>query len=270
MRYVCAVAALAVAVGCGGGGGSNTAPAPVVTAPTISTSNTMIYVGQNVTFSATGTGTIRWGGDTPGVATVDATTGRVSGVGIGQVTIWAENDGGRTTRLLRGLPSFAGIWRGSYVVTGCQENGIFQELGFCTTSALGPGAVAPIALNITQTEDRITSAAIALGSIIGTLTNPTVNEAGQVQMNGTMNEIPDNMTRVAIEGMRLESPSPGVITGQYEQVWTVAGFSGNGRLTARIDSLTRESGGPSLMFRAPAPLPPGPSTLEDFVRLILR
>lgn len=269
MRHVCAVIALAGIVGCGGGGGG-TAPAPVVAAPTITTSNSMIYVGQNVQFAATGTGTIRWGGDTPGVATVDATTGRITGMGIGRVTIWAENEGGRTTRLLRGLPSFAGIWRGSYVVTSCQESGFFRDFEFCASTGLGAGAVAPIALNITQTEDRITAAAVALGSIPGTLTSATVSEGGQVQMNGTMSEIPDNPTRIAIEGMRLESSSAGVITGQYDQVWTTVGFSGSGRLTARIDSLTRESGGPSLTFRAPAPLLSGPSTLEDFIRLVLR
>jgi hypothetical protein len=80
-RLMLAGAALSFTFACGGEGGSSTPTAPSVTAPVISTTNTSIYVGQNVTFAATGGGTIRWGGDAPSVATIDQTTGRVTGVG---------------------------------------------------------------------------------------------------------------------------------------------------------------------------------------------
>lgn len=54
--------------------------------------------------------------DNPQVATIDQTTGRVTGVGNGRVAIWAENEGERTTRLLRGLPSYGGSWVGNWIV----------------------------------------------------------------------------------------------------------------------------------------------------------
>ena len=54
---VTAACALALAAACGGGGGGGVT-GPGSTAPTISTSNTVIFIGQSVTFSATGGGTI--------------------------------------------------------------------------------------------------------------------------------------------------------------------------------------------------------------------
>ena len=249
---------------CGGGGGGSTPTAPSVTAPTISTANTMIFIGQSVPFSASGGGTIRWGGDNPQVATVDQTTGRVTGVGNGRVTIWAENEGGRTTRLLRGLPSFAGSWRGNYTIQDCQSNGVFAVLAFCNSN-FRQGQSLSMTLNFAQTEDRVTSGAVALGSITGSLTNTTVGEDGQIRLNGTMSPLSGNSIRVSIENMRLESPSAGVIQGQYEQVWSDTTLSGTARVYGRIESLTRESGGPTFGFTAPRA---GTFTLEDIVRMV--
>ena len=261
--FVVSVVMLASAA-CGSSGGGTTAPAPVVNAPTIGTANTMIYVGQTVQFAATGGGTIRWGGDAPSVATVDATTGRVTGVGIGRVTIWAENEGGRTTRLMRGLPSFAGGWRGNYTVQDCQSNGAFAVLSFCNTN-FRLGQSLSMTLSISQSEDRITSGAVALGSLTGSLTTTTVGEDGQARLAGSMTPIPGNTVRVSIENMRLESPNAGVIRGQYEQVWSDTTLSGTGRVYARIETLTRESGGPTFNFTAPRS---GSYTLDDILRMV--
>src|SRR4051794_26059175 len=130
-RIPCVVLCL-FAFACGGSSGPSTPTTPSVTAPTITTTNTSVYVGQSVTFSATGGGTIRWGGDSPSVAAVDQTTGRVTGADTGRVTIWAENAGGRTTRLLKVIPSFAGSWVGNWIVDGCQQNGGFTLLNVCS------------------------------------------------------------------------------------------------------------------------------------------
>ena len=262
MRKLSIALALVGTAGCGGG--SNTAPAPVVTAPAINTSNTMIYLGQTVQFSATGGGTIRWGGDNSTVATVDQTTGRVTGVGIGRVTIWAENESGRTTRLLRGLPSFAGSWRGNYTIQDCQSNGAFAIIAFCSSN-FRQGQSLSMTLNISQTDDRITSGAVALGSLAGTLTTTTVGEDGQIRLAGSITPAPGNSIRLSIENMRLESPTAGVVHGQYEQVWSDSSLSGTARVYARVETLTRESGGPAFGFTAP---PPASLTLEDFVRMI--
>lgn len=263
MRHVCAVAAvvaLVAAVGCGGGG-SNTSPAPVVAAPTISTSNTMIHVGQNVQFAAAGTGTIRWGGDAPGVVTIDATTGRATGVGIGRATIWAENDGGRTTRLLRALPSYAGLWEGTYAVTSCQASGDVAAADFCGNFTIGQ--VVFVGLNMSQTEDRVTGQ-FALGSLVGSLNPSTVAETGVLPLTGSLTT---GDVSITINNARLESFSPGTLTGRFDQTWTVAGASGFGTLASEIRDVTRTSGGPTFGLRAPAR---ESLSLEEAIRRVLR
>lgn len=235
--------------------------APSVTAPTISSSNTMIFIGQSVAFAASGGGTIRWGGDNPQVATVDQTTGRVTGVGNGRVTIWAENEGGRTTRLLRGLPSYAGSWQGSYAITGCQSTGTLAAIGFC--GSFFQGQVLNMQLQTSQTEDRV-SGAFAFGGNQGTLNASTVAENGILPLTGTHSS---SNGSIRLENARLESPSAGTISGYFDQTWTVSGASGFGILSCEVRNLTRTAGGPTLGFTAPAV---ENVTLEEMIRRVLR
>lgn len=258
MRNVFAVSALVLLVACGGGPSS---PAPVVNTPTITTASTMIYIGQTVQFAATGGGTIRWGGDAPGVATVDQTTGRVTGVGNGRVTIWAENAGGRTTRLLRGLPSFAGSWQGSYALTGCQSTGDMARIGFCGN--FFQGQVLNMQLQTSQTEDRLTGS-FALGGNVGTLNASTVAENGMLPLTGTHTS--SNAT-IRLDNARLESTTAGTITGAFDQTWSVSGASGFGILSCEIRNLTRTSGGPVFGLTPPSM---EDVSLEELIRRLLR
>ena len=61
MRKCWPVAILLCVTACGGSDTPTSPPPAPVTKPVISTSNTMVYVGQTVQFSATG-GTITWVG----------------------------------------------------------------------------------------------------------------------------------------------------------------------------------------------------------------
>lgn len=254
---------LLILASCGGssGGGGSTAPAPVINAPTISTGNTMIYIGQSVQFAASGGGTIRWGGDNPQVATVDQTTGRVTGVGNGRVTIWAENEGGRTTRLLRGLPSYAGSWRGNYTLQDCQSVGDFAAGGFCGSFFRGQSLNTRYELS--QTDDRVTGS-FALGDLTGSFNPSTVAENGQLPVTGGLSS---GGTTVTLENMRLESTTAGVIKGQFEQLWGGSGLSGWARLYCRIETVTRTSGGPTFGFTAPGV---DNLDLEEMIRRVLR
>jgi len=250
-----------VVVACGGGkGGSGTAPTPVVTAPTITTTNDLIFVGQIIQFVATGSGTITWGSDAPSVATVDGPTGRVTGTGIGRATIWAENSGGRTTRLLRGLPSFAGTWRGSYAIAGCQSTGAWALGRFCNN--FFQGQTLNIAFEISQDRDRATGT-FAFGDLQGTLDAGTVSENGVLPLTGRSLQ---NTTTINLENLRAESPTPGTMTGRFEQTWGDTTLSGHGRLTCDIRSVTRQSGGPTLFIR---PSVAGLS-IEELIRAVAR
>lgn len=262
MKRSILAAALVGLVACGGGSDGPTGPSQSVSAPTLTTANTSIFIGQTVQFAATGGGTIRWGGDNPNVATIDQSSGRVTGVGNGRVTIWAENDGGRTTRLLRGLPSFAGTWQGSWVVEGCTASDAFEMVDGCFEFSAGRSA--SMGLSLTQNDDRIGAGTIVFGSLIGSTTAAAVGEDGQARMTGTMNPIPGNPIRMSIETLVLNSASAGSIAGSFEQVWTSLEFSGTMRIRGRIQNLTRTSGGPAL--QAP---PRDVRTLEDLVRLML-
>ena len=146
----------------------------------------------------------------------------MTGVGLGRVTIWAENDGGRTTRLLRGLPSFAGTWRGGYIVQNCQAEGILADAGFCGNS-VRIGERLEIAFIFNQTEDlpgsltsRVHGATFLLRpmagftfSLPGRLTDTTVGEDGQIRLAGFGEAIFGTPLKVNLENIRLESPAPG-------------------------------------------------------------
>jgi hypothetical protein len=256
---VIAACSLLVGAACsGGGGGGGGVTAPGSTAPAISTSNTVIFIGQLVTFAATGGGTIRWGGDNPAVATVEAATGRVTGVGNGRVTIWAENDGGRTTRLLRGLPSYAGSWQGKYDVVQCVETGDFLGSGFCPAFTPGQGLL--LQLTLAQTNDQVTGSFVFGTAAPGALNASTVAEDGSLPATGLW--VSGGVT-VRIENTRLASPGAGTMTGTFDQIWTVGGTTGSGLLRSELTNMSRLSGGPAFGLTAPSS---GPATLDEVMR----
>jgi hypothetical protein len=186
----------------------------------------------------------------------------VTGVGNGRVTIWAENDGGRTTRLLRGLPSYAGNWNGSYAITGCQSSGDLSAVRFCS-DFFSIGEVLNMGFNLSQTDDRVTGS-FSLGDIQGSLNSSTVAESGQLPISGTATS---NTVTITIQNARLDSPSVGTIGGTFEQSWTVSGASGSGIISCAIRDVTRTSGGPTLTLQR---LTNEPGTLEDVIRRVLR
>jgi len=242
------------------GASSPTGPStPAAVAPTISTSADLVLIGQTVPFEATGGGTIKWGGDSPSVANIDTTTGRVTGVGTGRVTIWAENAGGRTTRLLRVLPSYNGTWSGSYTLQSCQSVGDYSLGKFC--GQFFQGQVLSIAFNITQNRDAV-SGTFALGSLQGTLNTGVVNEDGSLPLSGIINS---GTSTVQLSNLRATSPSAGTMRGSFDQIWSSSALSGTGRLMADIRDVTRTSGAPSFTGRASGTPPIGYS-LEEMIR----
>lgn len=248
-------------VACGGGG--TTAPtAPPATAPVISTSTDLVFIGQTVTFAATGSSAITWGGDSPSVANIDAATGRVTGVGTGRVTIWADSAGLRTTRLLRVLPSYNGTWTGSYTLLSCQSVGGFALAGFC--GSFFQGQVLSIAFNITQNRDAV-SGTFALGSLQGTLNAGVVNEDGSLPLTGT---IVSGTSTVQLSNLRATSPSAGTMRGSFDQIWSSSTLTGTGRLASDIRDVTRTSGAPSLAGGASG-TPQAGYSLEAMIRGVL-
>ena len=252
------------AAGCGGdssNGGAGPSPEPV---PTINTTTDMVFIGQRVTFSATGTG-VTWGGDAPSVATVDASTGVVTGVATGKVTIWAQNSAGRTTRLVSVLPSYNGKWSGSYSVNGCQSTGTFTEIEFC--GMFYQGEILNMGFDLSQTRDQVTGS-FSLGDLVGTLASSVVNGAdGALPLTG--NSTTADGLVIQLQNLRATSPSPGTMKGPFDQVWSFPGASGTGRLVCDIRDVTRTSGAPTIRFIPPDANAPA-LTLEQVVRALKR
>src|SRR5688500_9636160 len=95
---VSVVSAFVVLASCGGGGPT----APSLTSITINSTSAFLMLGSTETFTATATmsdGTTQavtggtWGSDAGAVATVAATTGLVTTVGRGDVTIFVDSQG---------------------------------------------------------------------------------------------------------------------------------------------------------------------------------
>jgi hypothetical protein len=70
---------------------------------------------------------------------VEAYSGRVTAVGTGTATIFAEAGGVRGTMTIRTLPNFSGSWSGSFKETGCEVTGDFAALGVCSDSEYDSG-----------------------------------------------------------------------------------------------------------------------------------
>lgn len=244
-----------------GGGGSPAAPSPPpVSAPVISGTTDMVFIGQRVTFAATGTGPITWGGDQPSVATIDAQTGAVTGIGTGRVTIWADNSGGRSTRLLRVLPSYNGSWSGTYTLTGCQSTSGFAAIGFCGSFSLGQNL--SIGMQLTQNRDAVTGS-FDLGSIQGgTFSSGVVNEDGSLPLSGSLTS---GSNTIQLSNLRATSPAAGTMRGSFDQIWSSTVTTGTGRLSCDIRALTRTSGAPSLSPQRTH----DPLSLEDVIRAAL-
>lgn len=251
----------------GGNGGCSANPAgPGCATPATITPNTdMVYIGQRVTFSANPATGVTWGGDAPSVATVDASTGAVTGVATGKVTIWAQNSAGRTTRLLSVIPSYNGEWTGSYSVNGCQATGDFAEIDFC--EMFYAGEILNMGFGLTQSRDQVTGS-FSLGDLTGALSASTVNGTdGSLPLTGSSTTA-DGLV-IQVQNLRATSPSPGTMKGPFDQVWALPGAAGTGRLVCEIRDVTRTSGAPTVRYVAPGANAPA-LTLEQAIRAVRR
>jgi hypothetical protein len=129
--------------------GSVLPPSPIVSSVTISSSTDLLKVRETMTFTATATlsdgssaAVTDWRCDTPAVATVEATTGNVTGVGAGSATVVATHGGVSASKTVRVVPDFGGMWKGEFNMTSCSTSGDWatqKVLDRCNTyTSVGP------------------------------------------------------------------------------------------------------------------------------------
>jgi hypothetical protein len=217
------------------------------TTPTFNTINVnstadFLLVGNSETFTAMvnksdgttaslGTGAI-WGTDAAIVATVGSSTGTVSPLSAGMVTVYVDYQSVRGKKLMRVIPQFQGSWSGAWVKQGCSESGGFVGSGFC--DGLSSGG---LTMAFTQNRDQI-SGAVVIGSV-------PVSASGSIAVDGTLTLAGTTTTTTtsgtfttAITSWNTLAANGGQ-TGSFVFTVTLAGTVGQAIMTAGLSNVLK-------------------------------
>jgi hypothetical protein len=171
--------------------------------------------------------------DAASVATTNA-SGRLTGVGIGDVTVIVDYQGVRATKTVRVLPGYAGVFSGTYTVSSCEESGDFTSQGVCAIVTAQP--TLPIAFNTQQSADLTTvTGQFAIGQLVGN-GEGTVAADGQFSYAGTFTT---GTGHIALQDMRVTSTTPGQFSGTFRQVWTDDTLTGQATITCVMSTINR-------------------------------
>ena len=241
--------------GCGGGNSPAPTPTPNPTGIAITASTDLMKLRGSETFSLRATydnGTTNtvqgtWTSDNSAVAAVDA-SGRVTAAAAGEATIAATYQGFRATHRLRVVPDYHGRWSGTHRITGCSNDGIFQETNFC--GAFNIGDVFVMDMRLTQTRDAVTGTS--------DLADPPSAVQGSVRMSGhldlsgaftlTVETLVINVTLADWESTTTDNAA---MTGRFGLVLRIPQLQGSARLDNDLVSFGKISTTPAV-FRAPA------------------
>jgi len=218
---------------------------PTAQSITVTSSSDMLYIGISEIFTATVTmsdGTSKpltggvWSTDTPNVASVESSTGKVTIVGSGMANIIVDYQGREGVKLIRGLPNYQGSWSGSYVTVSCSDSG---DPGLSCSSFHPPtGNVFLTKLDLVQDQDRVT------GNFTNNPSGPFPRYAdaiGQIQTDGKLlltGTIPDGIISIQVS-WTMGSTIPGQITGSLIEIYSETGTSVYVRFTGNIQDLNR-------------------------------
>jgi hypothetical protein len=241
---------------------------PTAQSITVTSSSDMLYIGISETFTATVTmsdGTSKpltggvWSTDTPNVATVESSTGKVTIVGSEMANIIIDYQGREGVKLIRGLPNYQGSWSGSYETVSCSDSG---DPGMSCSSFPPLGSVGPINLNLIQDRDRVTGKFDFGGPV------PNYADAiGQIQTDGKL-LLAGTVTTgpfTILVSWTLGSTIPGQIAGSLIKTYTETGYSLYVRFSGNIRDLNR-TGNAGMGMGLCAPQVSNP-TLQSLIRV---
>ena len=132
------------------------------------------------------------------------------------------------------IPSYAGTWTGTYLVSSCTNTGFFADATFCSGVN---NTTASVTFTLAQS-DRTVSGTFTLGTLISSQTTATVAGDGSLTLVAPVQE---GVFSIATT-WTVQQPSSGALTGQTQQVWTASGQAGVATLQGSIVSVTRTSG----------------------------
>ncbi|TAK16591.1 MAG: hypothetical protein EPO35_05020 [Acidobacteria bacterium] len=264
-----ALASLAVACGSSASLASQLQPSGTVTLTALAISVNTPSVGGAVqatstaTFSNGGTTPIAtgFGTDTPSVAT-STSSGTITGVAIGDVTIFVDYLGMRASKRVHVLPAYGGVLVGTYKVTSCSQSEGFATADFCQPFNALP--TLSIAFSNTQSADLTTlTGQFALGQSVG-LGSGTVASNGTLTYSGAL---VGGTERMELRNFAGTSPAPGRMVGSFEQVWTNSATTGQAVVTCANMDVTRTS---SALASFSGPLAARSGSIGSFAALLFR
>lgn len=227
---LCVSAAMATLASCGGGGGGTpTAPLATPVSITITSTGTHLFLGRTETFTATlvmSNGTSQpltsglWSSDATPVATVVGTSGVVTSVSSGDVTIAVDGQGLRGTKRITVVPDYRGIWFGNYIVNSCAQTLEFIAANLCGEFTVGRSL--PISFNLDQTATSVTGRT-AIGQLISAFFTVLAAPTGGL----TFPVSAAIGTTMIAQAWDIRITTVGRIDGTFVQTWTDSITTGN-------------------------------------------
>jgi hypothetical protein len=240
---VCVVVMFVMLSACSGGGSSTpTTPTPVATAITVSSAGGHLFLGLTETFTASVTlsnGTSQpltsgtWGSDATAVATVSS-SGLVTSVGAGEVTVFVDAQGVRGSKKVTVVPHYQGIWNGSYTMTSCAQSGQLADVDLCGTYAVGSSL--PLALNLNQTAATV-NGQTALGGLVSAPFTAVAATNGALTFQATFTL---DTLQIA-QAWQLTMAQPNDLAGTFVQTWTDSTETGQIVVAGRVNTMTKAS-----------------------------
>lgn len=238
VRILPAPAALAVAtmaLSCGGDGSSSAPPSRITISPAVD----VVLVGESVQLTAfvgepsaspaapasSGMPT-NWSVDLPMIAGLDS-TGRLLGLSNGRATIRATIGDGTAALPVRVATRFAGDWIGTYAVTDCERDGLFELTNLCSAVK---GAVSPVSWSFVQKKlDVSGTLSLGGGAGSGTATGAVVEDGGLswTASRFERTQAADISVAIASKDSRIVN---GSLIGTSIEVWTIPNSPGSAKI----------------------------------------
>lgn len=247
-RHLAVVILFLATVACGDGNGSPTAPSlnAAITGLSITPATVLIKLRASEAFIATATfanGSSTsvpaiWGSDNPEVASVDS-SGHATGTNSGQARIFADYQGQRATRLLRVVPDYEGLWRGTWRVVGCTEQG--DWCGLC--KEFTTGALWGLALDVFQSGDAITGT-VDFGRMPGPVSG-SIRLSGHLLLSGTYTiTIADQDIQVRVTEWETITTNNKRMTGRFRAAMQGCWCEGSLAADGELHVVIKTAGGP--------------------------
>lgn len=132
------------------------------------------------------------------------------------------------------IPSYAGTWTGTYLVSSCTNSGFFADATFCSGVL---STIASVTFTLAQS-DRTVTGTFKLGSLVSSQATATVATDGSLTI---VAPVQDGVFSIATT-WTVQQLATAALTGQTQQVWTASGQTGGATLQGSIVNVTRTSG----------------------------